>query len=609
MSNLVRLFFGPVLDDSRGEVFFHLAYNGTQYDKAINADNVNSILAEPLFQLMLNKNKTGYTGTDGDKVSDEFKNFMTDVGSYHKKIDDKKAIGADPTKTALLNNVYKNTNLPLHVRKFFDTHLTVFDTVTKRETTDYSDPYKLRFNLVKVSSATADSKNIRFVSTIPLLPNENDVLRTAYSAGSATSVASGNKKFNLNVTELIKNSIIARDTPIPPSSVAAEPLEDLYESVVTGVRYVRDDTGKLRVIGADGRLDMTKDFEQKELEEAIKKDSPNCASTGIDTTNCENVYDCLLSGKPEVLAECLDRLKDSDMFARASKEVAKMNPKVAVQLLRTFGFKPRKEAGTNVVLPPSFDEWIRKLDRTVDVATAKAIHENKKLMLYLRAVVDIVRSNPAIINKDLKSGVSDYARKTGLSVFRNPFPERTVPESVVDGLLFAPQQLAQSMQLPLALQIANLSGRVPFMSGGGVSSDSPNAADLRQAFNLIYAQMEKGGKVLVDSDKGRIDATISKLSKLETQLHKLMDDAKLFAKLHAALTPGQSVSSENVTLNDIVNVKSDSLTGDTLNNLNDYISKNIRDQSQLSADLINKVQMPLLHLLYGRGSDALSRVM
>jgi hypothetical protein len=640
---LVRLFFGPNMDDTRGDVFFNLAYNGTQYDKAINADNVNSLLAEPLLQVMLNKNYKAMK--ENDIIHEEFIKFITDIGVHHRNLDDKSPVGTDQTKLKVLE-IYRKPNVPVNVRKFFETHLKVLDMTTNQPVTvnDLTDPHSVRLNLVKVSAAAKDKENILFATTLPLIPtniiknnfllmetyyialakSENDASKFRGAMNAIASMfayvmtpityvmakSSGNKKFDFDIKELIKNTIIARDTRIPPSSTVAEPLEDLYESVVTGVRYARDANGKLRQVNEDGKLDMSRDFEEGELETALNRTAPNCASTGIDNTDCNFVYKCLLSGKPETLAECLDKLKNADMFAVARKEVAIMNPKVAVQLLRTFGFKPRREAGSNVVLPPTFDEWSGKLSRTVDTTTAEAIRGNKKLMEYLRAVVDMVRANPAIINTDLKNGVlSDFAKKTGLSVFRNPFPERTVHESVVDGLLFAPTQVAQSMQLPLALQIANVSGRVrnPFMVGGG-NVECPTGDSLKQAFNMIFAEMEKNGKVLIDSDKARINSTIDKLKKLESNLMQLMDDAKLFSKLNAALNPAQSVSTENVTLRDITDVRNQSITGETLGNLNDCIAKNLRDQTQLSSDLVSRVQMPLLQLLLKGGSNALSPV-
>jgi len=642
---LVRLFFGPDVTDTRGDVFFHLGYNGTQYDKAINADNVNSLMAEPFLQAMLSENYAAPTPVASGKIQKAFIDFVSDVGVHHRTLDDGAVVGTNPTKLAVLN-VYRNPSVPANVRKFFETHLKVLDSGTNQPVTvtASTNPNSVRLNLVKASAAEEDKANILFATTLPLLPEDvtteqGILIKTYYTALAkdagklagyvtaakgwakwlATPITAGftalvgataSKLFEFNLPNFIKNTIVARDVQIKPSATAAQPIEDLYESVVTGVRYARDENGKLRQVSDNGKLDMTKDFEDAELATALGKSAPSCASTGIHLPDCSVVYKCLLSGKPETLSECLDKLRNADMFAVARKEVATMNPKVAVQLLRTFGFKPRREAGSNVVLPPTFEEWSGKLSRTVDASTAEAIKGNKKLMEYLRAVVDIVRSNPAIINADLKNGVlSDFARKTGLTVFRNPFPERRVAESVVDGLLFAPQQLAQSMQLPLALQIANVSGRVrmPFQMGGG-RAECPNAENIRQAFNMIFAEMEKNGKVLVDSDKARIEATISKLDKLESNLTQLMDDAKLFSKLNAALNPAQSVSTENVTLKDITDVRSQNITGETLGNLNDCIVKNLRDQTQLSTDLVNRVQMPLLQLLLKGGSNALSPV-
>ena len=737
--DLVRLFFSPTAEDNRGDILFHLGYNGTEYSKPINAANPEALVTEPIRQFMT------YGATNEKTVSKQFIKFLLDTGLHHATLDDGKAIGGDDKKEAFFNSIYKNTNVPSDVRKFYMTFLHVVDMNTNQPVTNFANVNlsSVRFNLAKVSTGVEDKANILFAASLPLLctcmsdlelplidtTTLSDTIKkklqnslqkvlstvsehkgklllaglvaipvlgglsgfsawaTASAASSAImnsgiaeSIVSGivtlknatlagnvvkqvittavgfpmttalaltggandsekvitltdiynygyagldgtpidskflevkksdKTKFELDIKDIIKRCIIARDKPVPAAAVSSQPLEDLYESVVTGVRYVRDSDGKLRVMGKDGKIDTSKDFEEAELGTALNMAAPNCASTGINLSDCTVVYQCLLSGKPETLAECLDKLKNADMFAQARKEVASMNPKVAVQLLRTFGFKPRKEAGSNVVLPPTFDEWSGKLSRTVDAGTAEAIRGNKKLMEYLRAVVDIVRSNPAIINKDLKNGVSSaFAKKYGLDVFRNPFPAKAEAPSVVDGVLFTP--LAQSMQLPLALRIANISGRVPmpYMSGGG-QAECVTSGNLKVAFNKIYAEMEKNGKVLVDSDKSRINATIEKLGKLETQLIRLMDDAKLFSKLNAALNPAEPVVTENVTLNDIVNVRSDSITGSTLNNLNDCISKNVRDQSQLSADLVNKVQMPLLQLLMRGGSDALSQV-
>jgi len=651
--DLVRLFFSPVGNDVRGEQFMHLAYNGMEYSKAINAENPETLVNEPLLQLMLEQNYQG--GGDAETVSVNFTNFILDVARHHRNLDDGESIGANATsaKRKVFDSVYKADNVPLQVMKFFTTFLHVVDT-TSNQPVDFktADPTRVRFNFAKKSVGSGDADTELFAETLPLLcscvkkmivsKNSGTTLNTITNVSVDTnarslrdlyidakkSIIDGTVKsylynattqnwydlnktadtyFKLDVPTFIKNSILARDKPVKssPSATPAETnFDDLYESVVTGVRYIRKN-GTLVKLNEDGSTG--KEYKDSELNIALTQGAPNCATTGIDVSNCTIVSECLLSGKPETLSVCLAKLKEKDMFEVARKEVNNMHPQVAVQLLRTFGFKPRKEAGSNTLLPPTFDEWKRKLSRTVDATTASTILANSQLMKYLQAIVSIVRSNPAIINTNIQSGLtSDFARKSGLTVFRNPFPERSTSADVVDGLVFTQNQMIP--QVPLALRIANISSRMPVplnLVGGGEDA-CVNSAQIGKAFKLIFAEMEKNGKVLVESDKARIHASVEKLGKLESQLIKLMEDAKLFAKLNSALNPGQSTS-DTVTLKDISNVR-DNLSSDTLTNLNDCINKNISDQSQLSSDLVNKVQMPLLELLLGRTNPLLNQL-
>jgi len=450
----------------------------------------------------------------------------------------------------------------------------------------------------KLTRIFADIYNVAVgldIAGIPLETNDKKFILKLQKS-TATDFGIDNDKFYLNV-------IKARDRQVPRSSSKPTQVgfDDLYESVVTGVRYIRNKDGELVELKDDGT--HGKKFDKTEIEAAVKQGAPNCATTGINVSDCTDVYKCLLSGRPETLSECLDKLANANMFEVARKEVNKMNPQVAVQLLRTFGFKPRKEAGSNTLLPPTFDEWKRKLSGTVGATTASTILNNSQLMKYLQAVVSIVRSNPAIINTNVQSGLtSDFSRKSGLTIFRNPFPEKSVSSGVIDGVVFNQNQMIP--QVPLALRIANISSRmqVPLNLVGGGEDACVNSAQIRKTFKLIFAEMEKNGKVLVESDKARIDASIEKLGKLESQLIKLMEDAKLFARLSEAFK-----SDESVTLKDISNVR-DNTPENTLSNLNDCINKNVADQSQLSSDLVNKVQMPLLELLLGRTNPLLNQL-
>jgi hypothetical protein len=751
----LRLFYTGNNNDSRGEVYSHLAYNGMEYTKAINAENLESIVTEPLFQYMNVKNYINSDKIDDDIISSQFIEFIVDVGIFHAKLDDKKPISNDMVKKTIFNTVYKGNSVPIEVKKFYLTFLHVINISTNTVVTNFdsiTDLSTIRFNMAKVDLTAESKKKILFAETIPLLPeingfnfDKNKIIKLndtykenfinklrglrniiienpgksavaaaiavaatpllstlattlgtwlgygALTPGPATSTAlsiieapvclpiiesvtnmanlfssvqqstavgffnataasmyasslslmgggngfhftplntflrdlynvcyggidnfpiskdtaiklesSKSIKFDVDLQKITMNILNARDRIVKPTSKQQiTEIEDLYESVVTGVRYVRDSDGVLRKLNDDNTMGTR--FDNSELDEILKPNTSNCGSTGVKHASCEEVYKCLLSGKPESLAECLGQLSNADMFNVARKEVNNMHPKIAIQLLRTFGFKLRKEPGSDIIMPCKFDEWLQRLEKSIDVQTAKVIRENKKLLEYLRSVVNIVRANPAIINTNSKNCVlSDFARKSGLTVFRNPLPHKTIQKNMIDGLLYTPQHLNQSTHLPLALQIANVSSRVKMPmsgggNGGGNNMECVNANNLKQSFNLIYAEMEKNGKKLVDSDKALIDATINKFSNLEYQLVRLMDDAKLFSKLHAAASVDNY--SENITLDDIVNVKSNDITGNTLRNLNDCILKNINTQTKLSQNLINKVQIPLLQLL------------
>ena len=127
-----------------------------------------------------------------------------------------------------------------------------------------------------------------------------------------------------------------------------------------------------------------------------------------------------------------------DMFKVGQAEVEQMPPSVAVQLLKTFGFKPRKELPSMNILPPTFDEWVKNiLPNQVSAATAEGIKNNKPLMDYLKGVVSVVRSNPSIIkeNKGQNNQLSEYATHAKIKVYRQPITpsnRSTLNASILD---------------------------------------------------------------------------------------------------------------------------------------------------------------------------------
>ena len=587
----------------------------------------------------------------------------------------------------LLTTVYSQwENLTDDARKFYSTHLhlLVKSPVGWSKPTDsgviaaaaLNTPENVRLNLTKVDPNDRTSQ-ILFATTLPLIPrsvkgfkitasdavveiihfnpseDNSEKLRDIYMAiykeptqlymiskiDNTTVIANAlvqnnylvagtEPSFNLDGNKFVKNCILAHASSPSVSSkgasaaaaASANPnnFDDIYTSLTSGVSYGRDEkTGELFKVDTDGKTKIP----VTDAELAASLNEPGCG-TGVKGIDCRNVSECILSGSPDKLARCL-KLQDKDMFVVGQKEVEKMHPKVALQLLKTFGFNPRKEIPSGLVLPPSFDEWIKKvLPKAVNQKTYTDITNNRPLMEYLKGVVSIVRSNPAILvqnNKSSSSGdSSDYARKAGIKRFVAPVKlgdRASLNMSILEqGILTSTPRISG---LPLSGLLGNVGkwNNMPVLLGSGVqkgganSIEYTNARSLKNMFDVLYAEMARNGHELVGADKDRITNMVKKVSHLEEQLFRIMEDLKLFNKLKGTLSIGHGpVGVEEVSLTEVVNAKSTAaLMGNTVDNLMNSASVNINEQSQIMHDSIFKIQKALLDVLLRGSSDLIER--
>jgi hypothetical protein len=639
----VRAFFGG---KEMGEVFTHLNYVGSEFSKAINADNVESIENQPIFQLLLAKN---YNDTKKDTKLDNYIHhdivrFIQQTAYFHKHIDNKNA----PTKTTandniyvkfLIESVYKNwSTLSSDVRNFYSQHLHVLNMnvlnmnpLTNKwgindnpENLDYSDLAKIRVNLTKQDKNDSTSKFL-FPTTLPRLPpsvkgvildasgrtveftglndpDRKDYLEKIYDDAynsSTNKYSNEDNSFNLESAVFLKNVIEAH----AKKTTSSKSLDDLYAvDMTTNVTYTRKD-GKL----------------YRDDKEVIPDDDlDNCYGTKLklSPSDCDVVFRCLLNGNPKNLSRCLGKLKDQNMFNVAKDEVQKMNHSVAQQLLSTFGFKIRKELPSGLKLPPSFDEWKNSiLPRQVDEETKKAILGNKQLMEYLHGVVSLLRNNPEILNKDHVQKESDYVKQAGIKLFQNPITpsdkSRVVASVLEQGVLLSRPAISN---FPLGGLFNNVGlnqmGMMGFplgLSGGGAKEQCVNANMLQKMFETTYNEMERNGKMLVDADKDRISEAIKKVGNLEEQLIRILEDLKLFSKLNEVMRVG-TVGIDDVTLEQVkdeARSKVSGITYDAVNNLKDCAGQNIAEQSKLMSDLLFQVQRSLIGTLVGDGNNSL----
>ncbi len=102
-----------------------------------------------------------------------------------------------------------------------------------------------------------------------------------------------------------------------------------------------------------------------------------------------------------------------DFFNVAKKNIEKMHPVMALQVLRKFGFRKHRhydeKAGTDLFKVESVNHWMKYITQThskVEISAMLAGEMAKNLETYLNLVSQYVNCNPGILNKNY-SGPSD----------------------------------------------------------------------------------------------------------------------------------------------------------------------------------------------------------
>jgi hypothetical protein len=646
---VLRHFFG-LQNDTRPETFVEANYLGTKYDVGAGPDSHHTL------QILLNKNYTGAVAAGQENyLHENMVDLIINTAMFHRNIDPAGAAtritAVNPGVNSIITNVYAVWDeLSDSVRKFYMTHLYLLEQTSANVWIIPSDikaavakigSGNVRLNLTKVDSKNAGS-DVLFATTLPRLPalvngfkytanggvqtvpltaHTPDLLKDLYMsvyrtgnlpapvAVAAPAYRYTLSAFSLDTEKFIQSTLAAAGAPLA-GTVAAIPagpfpadFDDLYESLTTGVKYIKKADGLLY------RQEPGKTEVQFDINE-VKEVARGCG-TRTNAACDVSVYRCLLSGEPKNLSSCLNKLRDANMFNVAKKEVDEMSPKVALQLLKTFGFKIAYDPKLGKNAPPSFEHWVAHiLPKSVDNAeTLNAIRGNVQLMNYLNGVVNLVRGNPDLINQQAAApATGTYANKAGVKHFMAPPSGRSSVGPVVlqQGIL-TPR--SNGLDLSLVQRIPNLFGSLQGLSlgnmmGGGHKDLCFNARALAQMFDTTYSEMERHGKVLVDADKQRINDAVKRVNHLEEQLMRINEDIKQFNKLHSIISAGQGL--DEVNLKDVVNSRNQ-ITSDAINNLVSAATQNVNEQSRLGSDLVFKVQQALLRALTG-DSSLLSRV-
>lgn len=284
-----------------------------------------------------------------------------------------------------------------------------------------------------------------------------------------------------------------------------------------------------------------------------------CAGTkvkdGADSLKCTNyVKDCLMGNN---INECKAYFASADFYDNTQEEVQNMDPIVAVRVLKQFGFKEESEyhegAKMNIVSIQSVPSWVEGLkDVTSDVDTINNINSNDKLRQYLVWIVELVNSNPGILNPGYQNITPDDVprsfghtgfHKMGIKARR---PVRSSCYRDIDAIANAIDQY--NITLGIRLNAPIIGGIIPVrgMIGGGSMVDLSHAERsveqlrtarkqtselLHKTFNYLTSKLKVHNKDISQKDHQKIVELINDLAKKEQKLYEIIDFVEKYALL------------------------------------------------------------------------------
>jgi hypothetical protein len=629
--------------DGKGRLFVALNYKGTNFGSSINTkENPDTILNEPIFQLMSKANYS--SSTDGDKMvlAPEFEDFIMETATKHASFDPllTRRSGYDTRADyTALDDVYNNWgSMSLEGREFYTTFLNLVTKEGKLPAVQPSglSPKSTYLNLKKTNMMNKESDTI-FKSTLPYLPRgmkniDGTVLPVDYlhqvydngfkgivtlTGGDIPTVYQESSKYwkTLDNGKFLRNLLYAEHKASTASASGPTPL-DTYYDLSTEKLYKVNEKGEL--VNTKGETVVPNDTK---LEEALK-DNDSCSGT-YTKKPCDLVYECLLSGDSKNLARCLSKYSISDIYNVARSELQKMNPQIIVKILGSFLVDNNDDGKIEEYL-----EWrgnlesrlMTKMSSDKAIATASAILNNKKLLEYIRNLMEIIRENPDIISvlgsksknlSDLPDKTKDLKSSTGLKYFIKPSGINraqalsTQLTSIVQQLNVLPQNFISSISAPLGLANMNfgnpfiMAGAAGLLRGGSNNVRGGGCVDetivaLENLYGEILNELKKNGKDLVDEDKKHIESALSQLKKNHSQLVSALNDLKAFTRLNSALTAGIN----QVTLNEVKGASRISLDSQ-VRNLQSCINSTSTNQRNLIETLVSQVFNPMVNLAAG----------
>jgi hypothetical protein len=278
----------------------------------------------------------------------------------------------------------------------------------------------------------------------------------------------------------------------------------------------------------------------KEL--AITQTKDNCYTTQFKgpPQECTRLISDLIFNEDAKAFNDYFALYDDSWFASIARdEIGRINPELAVRILKRFGFNTMEipqHTGRNLIKFESLSSWMKQLENAqIHPNTLQAIRGATHLKTYLSQLVSFVNGNPVILNSGVVNDKieseqvdsNSYLGRTKIIML----PRMPLGEPVGDKYTSL-QQIARNvtlahglMSLPASMPFPFPMMRLPGMMVGGASGGS---ATLRPIIRGLITDLSRKGKKLRQSDQDAIEGHLVMLEKLEKSLVKVSQQLSEF---------------------------------------------------------------------------------
>jgi hypothetical protein len=227
--------------------------------------------------------------------------------------------------------------------------------------------------------------------------------------GDYESFPDEEKRWDLNLTMIVKNIIRAQTQPSSRQSVSVQELLDID----TGMKWYSDGKGLYTIEIVNGQKKKLY-YSEYELREYNCDNVLALNKEKVSKEQCREIAQCILES-PEKLPKCLENYQSNnyDLFKVAQSELQKMDPMVAEKLLKVFHVGIKKSPiidkngnSTEIIRPMSFTEWSSRVLNGKDDPKGwtpefkRALQNSEALLNYIKGIIEFVRSNPAILNHE-----------------------------------------------------------------------------------------------------------------------------------------------------------------------------------------------------------------